>query len=130
MVLILPLWGVSMSDKTCLSTRIHLFVLQIVVLVLTLNPATGNQLQAADNPLIANLSTQESAQYLKVVESFEQQVNTLFPEVKFVRYFLHKDKKENSKIIKKINGNSPALLFTLGSKATAIGLKSTTDLAL
>lgn len=119
-----------MSDRTCLTTRIYLFVLQIVVLVLTLNPATGNQLQAADNPLIAILSTQESAQYLKVVESFEQQVNTLFPEVKFVRYFLHKDKKENSKIIKKINGNSPALLFTLGSKATAIGLKSNTVLAL
>jgi putative ABC transport system substrate-binding protein len=119
-----------MSDKKYLSNRRHLFVILIVVFVLTLNPATGNNLKAADKPLIAILSTQESAQYLKVIESFEQQVNSQFPEVKFARYFLHKKKRENDKISQEINKKSPALLFTLGSKATDLGLKSNTGIPL
>ena len=113
-----------------LLNRIHLFVLLVVVPVFLLNPAAGKKLQAADTPLIAILSTQESAQYLKVIESFEQHLNSHFPQMKFVRYFLHKDEKKNEKIIQEIDGSSPALLLTLGAKATAIGLKSKTDLAL
>lgn len=120
----------DLFDDRHFTNRTHLLALQVVLFVLTLSPAAGNYLLAADTPLIATLSSHKSAQYLEVVKGFEQQVIKLFPDAKFTRYFLHKEKKENTRILQEINERLPALLLTLGSKATAAGLELSKDIPL
>lgn len=112
------------SKRTCLS------VLQVVLLVLVLSLAVGNNLLAADRPLIAVLSSQQSEQYLEVIEGFEQQVIKLYPDVEFVRYFLGNKEGENNQNLQEINERVPALLLTLGSKATNAGLGLNEDIPL
>lgn len=80
--------------------------------------------------LLISLSSRHSEHNLQVIEGFEKQVLTTFPEAEFVRYSLQKQAEENSKILQEIKEQEPFLVLTLGSKATRAGLASIPDVPL
>lgn len=93
-----------------------------LVIILSLFP--GRDTRGAEGPLVATLSSQQSAYSLQLIESFEKHLSALFPGCEFVHYSLGKTPSHSSKIFQDIDERKPSLLLTVGSQATDTGLNS------
>ncbi len=87
-------------------------------------------LLAMERSPIVSLSSHNSEYCILVIEGFKKQVLKKYPDARFEHYFLQRTEEENRKTIKEINEQKPALLLTLGSNATQVGLSSIPDVPL